>query len=120
MSGGEQTEPQSPILAFPARVLLVDETRATPDELLTKAKAGALDASIFEEFTPLFWSSEISNNTLDAYSTRMMPSTLRNYAAEAEAGVSFQDSHAVDGLVRTFGQSIGGRYTGPQGNGIAR
>jgi hypothetical protein len=44
--------------------------------------------------------------------------TLRNFAADAEAGVSFQNSHNTYQL--GFGRSITGRFTGAQGNGISK
>ncbi|HEY8601865.1 MAG TPA: hypothetical protein VIL85_25790 [Thermomicrobiales bacterium] len=100
---------------FPARLLLEADTRATPAQLLAAAKGKALDPTVFddERFTPFFWTAEISSNRLDAYSTRMAPSSLKNYAEDAKAGISFQDSHMTDGVHRTFGQSLGARYFGP-------
>lgn len=78
----------------------------------------AFDASIFDDREPFFWPAEISNNSRDAYDTRMAVSTLANYAADAEMGVSFQNSHRSDEL--PLGRSFAGRYTGAQGNGSAR
>ena len=100
---------------FPARLLLDAEERATPAQLTALARTKALDPSIFddERFAPFFWTAEISNNRLDAYFTRMAPSSLKNYAEDAKRGVSFQDSHQTDGIHRTFGQSLGARYYGP-------
>ncbi len=100
---------------FPARLILEADTRATPAQLLAAAKGKALDPTVFddERFTPFFWTAEISSNRLDAYSTRMAPSSLKNYAEDAKAGISFQDSHMTDGVHRTFGQSLGARYFGP-------
>ncbi len=104
------------LFAHPARV----QIRATNDELLALAKAQrALDPAIFEEFEPYFWAAEISSNRIDAYYTRMMPSSLRNYAADAAAGVAFQDSHRTDGLIRTFGHSLTGRYVEDGGEDAA-
>lgn len=101
--------------AFPATVL----ARASQTELLERARARASDPAIFDDFPPFFWSARISTDKLDAYFTHMMPSSLRNYATEADAGVAFQDSHKTDGLARTLGYSLTGKYSGPQGNGIA-
>jgi hypothetical protein len=93
--------------------------RATNEELLEIARSRhALDATVFEEHPPFFWLAEISSNRLDTYSTRMMPSTLKNFAADAERGVSFQNSHRVNEL--GLGRSLTGRYIGPQGNGVAK
>ena len=102
--------------AFPAAIL----QRVTTAELVELAKTKrALDPAVFDEFPPYGWGAQISSNRLDAYSTRMAASSLNNYADDAEAGVSFQDSHKTDGLARTFGQSLTGKYTGPGGDGIA-
>lgn len=100
---------------FPARLVLDADGRATPAQLLAAAKGKALDPTILddERFSPLFWTAEISSNRLDAYQTRMHPSSLKNYAEDAKRGVSFQDSHMTDGLHRTLGQSLGARYFGP-------
>jgi hypothetical protein len=100
---------------FPARLVLEPEARATAAQLLSTAKAKALDPTVFddERFIPFFWTAEISSNRLDAYFTRMAPSSLKNYAEDAKAGVSFQDSHKTDAVARTLGQSLTGRYFGP-------
>lgn len=113
-SGHETVE----IFAHPARVLPTD--RASLTALTEHARTRALDPTIFEDFQPFFFGAEISNNRVDAYSTLMAPSSLKNYAADAEAGVAFQDSHRTDGLERMLGQSLTGKYSGPQGNGVAR
>ncbi len=100
---------------FPARLVLHADERATPAQLLALAKGKALDPSIFddERFSPFYWTAEISSNRLDAYTTRMHPTSLKNYAEDAKRGVSFQDSHQSDGIHRTFAQSLAGRYYGP-------
>lgn len=82
------------------------------------ASARAPDPAIFDEHPPSFWRAEISNNSLDAYVTRMARSSLQNYAADAEAGVSFQPSHDI--YAESLGASLTGQYSGPQGNGVAR
>jgi len=100
---------------FPARLILPVEERATPVRLLASAKDKALDPTVFddERFTPSFRTAEISSNRLDVYSTRMASSSLKNYAVDAKAGISFQDSHMTDGVHRPFGQPLGARYFGP-------
>lgn len=86
--------------------------------MLALAKSShALDPAIFEEREPFFWHALISTDRLDSYFTRMRPSSLKNYAEDATAGVSFQNSHRTTEL--PIGRSIGGKYTGPGGNGIA-
>ena len=63
------------------------------DQLLALAKRRANDPTIFDQHPPIFFSVEASNNGMDSYYTRMAPSSLRNFLADARAGVSFQDSH---------------------------
>lgn len=91
---------------------------ASLGKLTDLAAARAPDPAIFDEHPPSFWRAEISNNSLDAYVTRMARSSLQNYAAEAEAGVSFQPSHDI--YAESLGASLTGQYSGPQGNGVAR
>ncbi len=112
-----QADERGALQVFPARVLPDPEGRATAAQLTERAKARALDPAILDEFPPIFWTAEISNNRLDAYFTRMAVSTLRNFEVDAKAGVSFQDSHRTDGLERTLGQSLGARYIGPNAQG---
>ena len=95
------------LYSYPARVLRVD-ARARQDELLGLAKANsAYDPAIFEERTPFFWTAEISNDGVDAYYTRMLPSTLQNFTDAARAGISFLNSHRHNEL--PFGRSLDGR-----------
>lgn len=77
-----------------ARVMEV-HTRAAGDEkdLLARAKARALDPSIFDEFPPFFFGGEISSNRWDFYQTRMAESSLRNDAKDATAGFAFLRNH---------------------------
>lgn len=97
---------------FPAAVLL-----ATQDELRARAlERRAVDAAALEGEAPYFFSATISNNKLDSYYTRMAQSTLRNYAEDAAAGVSFLYSHDNAEIV---GRSTDGRFVGAQGNGVA-
>jgi len=78
------------LILFPARLLKLAPTQ----ELMQRALAdSAFDATVFDELKPFFFSAEISNSSVDSYFTRMGTSTLKNYAAEAKAGVSLQDSH---------------------------
>lgn len=62
--------------------------------LLKLARKRALDPSIFDEFPPYLWQSEISSDRLDAYFTTMdAGTTLVNYAADAQAGVAVLIGH---------------------------
>lgn len=87
------------IQTAPARIVY----RATPAELLT-----AIRAELGEGIEPFIFPAEISSNRLDAYYGHMGESTLRNFAADAQAGVSFQDSHSTARL--GFGQSLTGTF----------
>lgn len=69
-----------------------------------------------QKYNPYFWPALISNNRFDSHSTRMAVSSLRNYAAEAQAGVSYLYSHDNEEIV---GHSMGGRFVGGQGDGVA-
>lgn len=98
------------LFAYPARASgLHDEPG-----LLEIARSRAIDTKVFDEHPPFFWAARISSMDLDSYFTRMMPSTLRNFALDATAGVSFQDSHNWREL--PLGQSLLGEYKGPAGN----
>lgn len=89
--------------------------RATPAQLLEKAKARARRPEIFDQNPPVFITAVISNNGVDAYFTRMAPSSLRNFAEDAKAGVSFQDSHLTNRL--GLGWSLDARYIEDGENG---
>lgn len=81
----------------------------------------AVERRVFSEaditkYNPYFWPASISNNRFDSHSTRMAVSSLRNYAAEAQEGVSYLYSHDNEEIV---GHSMGGRFVGGQGDGVA-
>ncbi len=90
----------------------------TDPAILERIKSQAIDPSVFEQYPPYTWRGEISSTRWDSYDTRMGASTLKNYAAEAQAGVAFLRNHnnAEDPIGATFQ----GRYFGPQGDGVAR
>lgn len=64
----------------------------------------------------IIWSAEISSDRLDAYFTHMAESTLRNFAQDASAGVTFLDSHNSRQL--GYGQSLAGVFQ--VDNGVSR
>jgi hypothetical protein len=105
------------VRGYPARVRANTSFGDEPT-LMAALKDRAFDPTIFEESPPFFWTAEISNNSVDAYYSRMMPSSLKNYAADAERGISFQNSHNCREL--PIGGSLAGRFIGGQGNGAAR
>jgi hypothetical protein len=79
-------------------------------------EARAFTEEDVQKYNPYFWPALISNNRFDSHSTRMAVSSLRNYAAEAQAGVSYLYSHDNEEIV---GHSMGGRFVGGQGDGVA-
>ncbi len=93
--------------AFPARVLTLGVGDVERLTALVRERH-AFDPAILDERQPFFWPAEISSNRLDAYYTKMASSSLRNYSAEAAAGVAFQNSHRHDEL--GFGRSLTGTY----------
>lgn len=94
------------IFSYPAKIMRVDNVRSA-DLLAIAKQTNAFDPSIFEERQPFFWPAEISNSQVDAYFTHMLDSTLNNFAADAQAGVSFLNSHRHDEL--PIGRSLTGR-----------
>jgi hypothetical protein len=105
-TGGDDDDAAMSIFAHPAAIRGID-TRARTD-LLTLAKERAFDPALLDSVQPFFWGAEISSTRIDAYFTRMALSTLRNYATEAKAGVSFQNSHNIYEL--GLGRSLTGRF----------
>lgn len=87
------------------RLALVAERNAA---LLEALKAAALvDDDLLAEREPFFWAAEISNDQIDAYFTHMTVKSLTNFAADAQAGVSFLNSHRHNEL--PLGRSLAGR-----------
>ena len=78
------------------------------DELLAAITERVPDPGVFEQHPPVFMRAAASNRNLDAYFTRMAPSTLQNFATDAAEGVSFLNSHNMRSL--GFGQTFAGRY----------
>jgi hypothetical protein len=105
------------MFTHPARIL-TSERLLSLEQLQALVKERAPDPAAFEEFPPIFFPAEITNNRLDAYYTRMARSSLENYAREASDGVSFQDSHNTGAL--GMGRTLSGLFRGAQGNGVMR
>ncbi len=99
------------VFTYPAAVVI------SPDLRTAAVERRVFDEAKLAEYNPFFFSAEISNNRLDSHSTRMAVSTLKNYAAEAQAGVAFLYSHDRAEIV---GRSMGGQFVNAQGNGVAR
>jgi hypothetical protein len=87
------------IESIPARII----QRVLSTEQLT-----AMIQADMGDIEPFFWPAEISNNNLDFYFGRMAESTLKNFANDASAGVSFLDSHNSRNL--GYGQSLIGSF----------
>lgn len=92
-----------PTMARLTKSQLTPERRAI---LLDVAKERALDGDSVGD--AVFFDVVASGNAIDTYGTFMTTSTLRNFAADAAAGVSVLDSHRYDRL--GFGQSVSGEY----------
>lgn len=109
-----ETETETGVFAHPAAVVL----RANQSEMLSAALSHrALTEDFVRKYTPFFFSAEISNTRLDSHYTRMGVSSLKNYAEDAQAGVSFLHSHNREEIL---GRSISGKFVGGQGNGVSR
>lgn len=67
--------------------LSAEKTARALTELHTRYDLDDTDGSLF------VWDAEISNDLLDSHYTHMAESTLKNYAADAERGVSFLRGH---------------------------
>lgn len=92
--------------AFPARIVDVK-----PDlSALRSATEDGAAAAAGEIFA---FTAEISSGVLDAFSTHMAASSLRNYATDAASGVSFQDSHKTS--ILPLGRSFAGRLIAEDG-----
>ncbi len=98
------------IIHFPARIIRAAGDLFPGDEvLLSRYRERYPDSAA----VPFFLRVEISNNGLDWYYTHMMTSSLNNYAADADAGVAFQDSHRSGNL--GYGRSLFGEYRAEAG-----
>jgi hypothetical protein len=94
-------------------------TDARRAELVQKIKDDhALVPSSIDENPPFIVDGVVSDDTRDTYYTRMHPTSLRNYAADAEAGAPLQDSH-LDAYL-PIGRSIAGRFIAGNKNRPAR
>jgi hypothetical protein len=83
------------------------------DRLLGLAKRKAKNPERFDTNPPFFWRSEVSNDRVDSYFTRMHASTLKAFARDAKVGsdtrgVAFQYSHEWRKL--GLGHSLDGQF----------
>lgn len=101
------------VFAFDTRVSRQTVLPAAELEALVVERA--MNSKVFEANPPFIWGVRASTSDVDSYYTFMSRSTLKNFAAEAEAGVSFQNSHRYFEL--PFGRSLSGRVVGPGNSG---
>jgi hypothetical protein len=102
------------IYPFPARILRLETRQMDMPAMMDLLKQKhMMDPSMLDDRSPFFWSAEISNDQVDSYFTKMMPSTLANFAADASAGVSFLNSHRHNEL--PLGKSIYGQLDTTEG-----
>lgn len=105
--------------------------RATAQIVETRARGSAevetlmgllrdrvLDPKVFDEAEPFFFRVQASNGLLDSYGTRMMDDTLRNFAADAQAGVALLDSHVYQAL--PLGGTLRGTFKKGRGGDPSR
>lgn len=76
--------------------------------LLAVAKERSKNPDVFDRNPPVFFDVIPSRNALDAYSTVMGDSTLKNFAEDAANGVAVLDSHNSREL--GFGRSLTGKF----------
>ncbi len=116
----QDVEPQdeSIVYAFPAQIVQRVAQSAATDELLELAKQKAPDTGAFDERETFFFTAQISNGSVDAYFTRMLRSTLENFANDANEGRAFLEAHNT--RTRPVGYSLRGRYVGGSAAGKAR
>jgi len=88
------------------------------DKLPEKLLAQIEDRSVLEEGVPFIRTAYGSTSQVDTYHTRMMRSTLENFAADFEAGLGIQNSHRTDEF--SIGRTFDGRYVGGRGTTPAR
>src|SRR5262245_21988762 len=101
--GNKMADSDGLLFATEARVTV----RATSAALLELAHSRAPDKTVFEQFPPFFFESEISSDRLDSFFTIMDPlTTLPNYARDAAAGVAVLVGH--DTRTLPIGQSLSG------------
>lgn len=94
---------------FPARI----DNREMPESV--EAMLREMIKGDFGGADPYFFRAEISSDRQDSHYTHMLDNTLQNFAAEADAGVSFLDSHRRNRLAIAY--TLTGSYTKSDGVG---
>lgn len=98
--GGKMTAPHT----HAAKVRLVRGASLEHLHQLVRERSPELN----DEEELFFWEAEISNDLIDSHFTHMSEETLRNYAADAEAGVAFLKGHDWRSL--PLGYSLSGQF----------
>jgi hypothetical protein len=107
------SEFEDTIFRYPAKILSPSLRQMDLTSMMDMLKEKMHDPAMMDGKTPFFWSAEISNGQVDAYGTFMLPSTLANFAEDANAGISFMNSHRHDEL--PMGRSLAGRMEATAG-----
>lgn len=91
--GEDMSENSTNQAIFPIQVRAIGDA-ARRDSLLSILRTERLlDQEVLDEHPPFFWGGIISSGRVDAYYTRMLLSSLRNYARDASQGVAFLPGH---------------------------
>lgn len=98
---------ENTVFSYPAHIVRLDTRVMDTTSMMDMLKEKIHDPSLLDGRAPFFWSAEISNNRVDAYYTWMMPSTLANFADDANKGISFLNSHRHNEF--PMGRSLSGR-----------
>jgi hypothetical protein len=88
------------------------------DELPEELLAQIHDRSVLQKALPYLNSAWGSTDRVDTYFTRMLPTTLQNFADDSTAGVSMQNSHRTNELA--LGRTYNGTYTAKRSNAPGR
>lgn len=86
---------------------------ASRDELPEELFQQIHDPSVLENGLPYLNAAWGSTDLVDTYHTRMLPSTLQNFADDSSAGISIQNSHRNNEL--GLGRTYLGKYTARRG-----
>lgn len=121
-------EPQ--IDTFRARIIVPTRQSASrgfgepSDSQIELIRAQMVDPSVIEDAGVFAFQVEASNNLLDSYFTRMHETSLKNYAEDAKAGLSWMNSHRTGGMLtdaeQPYGRSFDGTFVGAGGRGNAK
>jgi hypothetical protein len=112
-------QPELERITLPS-VRAVIETRAVEDDEQRSGTPTAADLRLINALARrnlaadevYVFDAAPSNNQLDAYYTRMAPSTLKNFARDAKAGVPIMNSHRTGGWFSELELPVGRSFRG--------